>query len=95
MRSCKRLKNINSVSGKLRERHVDPKPTVVTVGFAATTSPPLDMHCIFKTLLADSTYRASVQAPSGRADGNIYPIIRRAITIHSGCLVRYTYMVNT
>ena len=29
MRSCKRLKNINSVSGKLGERHIDPFLLVV------------------------------------------------------------------
>ena len=33
MRGCKRLKNINSVSGKLGERHVDPFLTVTSVSF--------------------------------------------------------------
>src|ERR1700738_904913 len=33
MRSCKRLKNINSVSGKLRERQIDPLRSVATVGY--------------------------------------------------------------
>jgi hypothetical protein len=31
MRSCKQLKNINSVSGKLGERHFDPKGPVSNV----------------------------------------------------------------
>jgi hypothetical protein len=33
MRSCKRLKNINSVSGKLGERQVDPMRTVTIARF--------------------------------------------------------------
>src|ERR1700676_1684934 len=33
MRSCKRLKNINSVSGKLGERHIDPYLTLTKVRF--------------------------------------------------------------
>jgi hypothetical protein len=34
MRGCKRLKNINSVSGKLGERHLDPKRRFLIVRFA-------------------------------------------------------------
>jgi hypothetical protein len=35
MRSCKRLKNINSVSGKLGERQFDPLRTFAGVGYRA------------------------------------------------------------
>jgi hypothetical protein len=39
MRGCKQLKNINSVSGKLGERHFDPLLPVTTVRFAADLQP--------------------------------------------------------
>lgn len=60
MRGCKRLKNINSVSGKLGERQVDPLETVATVCFAVsetTDSGPLGLP---STMTSSIDQRASV-----------------------------------
>src|ERR1700730_12867908 len=63
MRSCKRLKNINSVSGKLGERHVDPLLPVANASFGEAY--PISEVWPVRIETRQSTARARVlQSPS-------------------------------